>query len=393
MKPIILTFSSFYLPGFRGGGPIRTIANMVERLSDDFEFRIVTSDRDLGDSKPYPNIQVESWISVGKAMVFYTNNLSFLNFAKIMRTTSYDLLYLNSFFDPKFTLQPIIARVFNLKKPLILAPRGEFSKGALQIKSWKKKPFLLFARYSGLYADAVWHASTDAEAKDIDQNFLKTSERVRVARNISVAGDLLATPTQITNAEDSHHKTEERLLRVCFLSRISPMKNLDYALEILAKVQTKVFFEIYGPREDLIYWRKCDALIQALPHNIKANYLGPVDNSRVAEIIGMHDLFFVPSRGENFGHVFMESLSAGVPILVSDQTPWRDLEKQNLGWDIPLDKPDSFVAAIEKSATLNEQQRLDVRRNCINFSQAKAYDPFTVEDNRALFINALTVNH
>jgi glycosyltransferase involved in cell wall biosynthesis len=203
----------------------------------------------------------------------------------------------------------------------------------------------------------------------------------------------LATPSHLTSSEESQHKTQERVLRVCFLSRISAMKNLDYALEILVKVQTQVIFEIYGPKEDLVYWHKCDALIKSLPHNVKVNYYGPVNNSRVAEIIGMHDLFFVPSRGENFGHVFIESLSVGVPILVSDQTPWRDLEKQGLGWDIPLESPDRFVAAIEQSAALNDQQRFDVRQKCINFAQTKADDPLTVNDNRALFKNALTLNN
>ena len=81
MKPIILIFTAFYLPGYRGGGPIQTIANMVDCLSDDFDFRIVTSDRDLGDSNSYPNVVVDDWNSVGKAMVFYisSNYSSFLN--------------------------------------------------------------------------------------------------------------------------------------------------------------------------------------------------------------------------------------------------------------------------------------------------------------------------
>jgi len=66
VKPVILTFVGCYLPGYRGGGPIRTIANMVDRLGDEFEFRIITMDRDLGDVKPYENVKVDSWNAVGK---------------------------------------------------------------------------------------------------------------------------------------------------------------------------------------------------------------------------------------------------------------------------------------------------------------------------------------
>ena len=73
MKPIILTFTRHYLPGQRAGGPIRTIANLVERLGDEFEFRIVAVDRDVGDTRPYPNVERGAWTRCGKGWVLYTS--------------------------------------------------------------------------------------------------------------------------------------------------------------------------------------------------------------------------------------------------------------------------------------------------------------------------------
>jgi hypothetical protein len=69
--PVILTFTGCYLPGYKGGGPIRTIANMVAVLKDEFDFRIVTSDHDLGDRTAYPGIQVNTWEKVAGAQVLY----------------------------------------------------------------------------------------------------------------------------------------------------------------------------------------------------------------------------------------------------------------------------------------------------------------------------------
>ena len=46
-KMRVLVFVSNYLPGYRGGGPIRTIQNMVENLGDEIEFLIVTRDLSL----------------------------------------------------------------------------------------------------------------------------------------------------------------------------------------------------------------------------------------------------------------------------------------------------------------------------------------------------------
>ncbi|MBK8317250.1 MAG: glycosyltransferase family 4 protein [Betaproteobacteria bacterium] len=163
-------------------------------------------------------------------------------------------------------------------------------------------------------------------------------------------------------------------LRVCFLSRIAPMKNLDYALKVLAHVKAPVQFHIYGPKELPAYWEECEALIRQLPPNVLVTYGGSVENSQVRSVIAMHDLFFVPSRGENFGHVFMEALSAGVPILVSDKTPWRDLKEQKLGWDISLEQLDEFVRAVEEAAGFDALMRAEMRTRCVSFARDKAED-------------------
>ena len=67
----ILTVVPNYLPGYEAGGPIRTIANMVEWFGDEFTFLIITADRDLGDTQPYTDIRVNEWQRVGKAQVCY----------------------------------------------------------------------------------------------------------------------------------------------------------------------------------------------------------------------------------------------------------------------------------------------------------------------------------
>ncbi len=67
----ILVALDCYLPGVRAGGPIRSIANLVDRLGDEYGFCIVTSDRDLRDTLPYPGLRVDQWKKVGKAQVLY----------------------------------------------------------------------------------------------------------------------------------------------------------------------------------------------------------------------------------------------------------------------------------------------------------------------------------
>ena len=93
-KPVILCFVAYYLPGYRSGGPVRTISNFVDHLGDEFDIRIVTRDRDVLDDKPYSGIRVDNWCTVGKAHVFYASvqTLSLGGIAQLIRDT------------PRFTL-------------------------------------------------------------------------------------------------------------------------------------------------------------------------------------------------------------------------------------------------------------------------------------------------
>ena len=67
----ILVLTSCYLPGYKAGGPVRSISGMIQSLGDEFEFRVLTLDHDLGDRQPYPGVVRGAWTPVGKAQVMY----------------------------------------------------------------------------------------------------------------------------------------------------------------------------------------------------------------------------------------------------------------------------------------------------------------------------------
>ena len=62
-------------------------------------------------------------------------------------------------------------------------------------------------------------------------------------------------------------------------------------------------------------------------------------------------MFFLPSFSENFGHAINEALSVGVPVLISDKTPWRNLQEKGMGWDLSLDNRRAFIEVIEAMAS------------------------------------------
>jgi glycosyltransferase involved in cell wall biosynthesis len=67
----------------------------------------------------------------------------------------------------------------------------------------------------------------------------------------------------------------------------------------------------------------------------------------------------LPTRNENFGYVILEALLAGCPVILSDQTPWRDLDAKQAGWVVPLGDEAGFVRALD---TLIQMDSADFHR-------------------------------
>jgi hypothetical protein len=99
MKPIILCFADYYLPGHKAGGPIRSVANLVDVFYSEFDFLIVARDRDFLDAEPFPDVLIDQWNNVGNAKVFYASPkmLSVRGIYRLLNETPHDALYLNSF--------------------------------------------------------------------------------------------------------------------------------------------------------------------------------------------------------------------------------------------------------------------------------------------------------
>ncbi|MBI5034848.1 MAG: glycosyltransferase [Chloroflexi bacterium] len=354
MTRVLITVGH-YLPGYQAGGPVRSIANLVEQLGDEFEFYIVTRDREFGSTQPYSNIKVNQWQPVGKAQVRYLSPMAsnVWNWQAIFRSVDYDTLYLNSFFA-RWTLLGLVLKRARWLTPrkVVLAPRGEFSSGAIKFKSQRKRGYLRLQNRLGLCRSVVWHATSDSEVEDIRREVPPASWQ---NTTIHVADNLVALPKQVQGLAFTRCKQQGEL-RVVFLSRVAPKKNLDFALSSLRNVHGSVQFDIYGPIEDRAYWETCLKIMATMPQNVCVEYKGAVLPDEVAQVLSQSHLFLLPTQGENFGHAIYEALATGCPLLISDQTPWRDLQAHQVGWDLPLEDPAAFSAAMNECVAWDQMQ-------------------------------------
>jgi glycosyltransferase involved in cell wall biosynthesis len=321
---------------------------------------------------------------MGSAMVYYISpqSCTVKGLAKLITDTPHDILYINSFFDPVFTIRLMLARKMGLLpiKLVIVAPRGEFEEGCVRLKYPKKIAYIQAARILGLYKKVIWHASSENEAKNIVRIMKVNRNSIKIALNL---------PTKIIHnipLDVSIQSVPNSIgLRLVFLSRITREKNLDYALRVLKKVTQRVYFDIYGPAEDATYWKECQKLISQLPSNVMVNYLGSVRPDQVPHVFSRYDLFFFPTSGENYGHVIVESLMAGTPVLISDKTPWCNLQDKGFGWDKDLKNMDSFVEVIEKCSLFTDDEWTKIRYLVKSKIMECLFDPTILEENRLLF--------
>jgi glycosyltransferase involved in cell wall biosynthesis len=278
-------------------------------------------------------------------------------------------------FSKGFTIYPLLAsRKGSHQAKVILSPRGMLRNSALRFKPLKKKLFLNLMCWAGLHRRLHFHASDETEQKDINYHF---GAQAKVSR----IDNLPATPT---NWPANLTKTPGEL-SIVFVGRIHPIKNLDYLLERLRKINGSAKLSIIGSREDKGFWEKCQDIIKSLPSFITVQYLGEMANHEIPAITREHHIFALPTRGENFGHAIFEALCCKKPVLISDQTPWRHLKQAKVGWDISLDDPEGFERAIEEAMAWDQRAYDEWSENVFNFANRYMDNSNAVEKYRQLF--------
>ena len=338
-KPKILIFTDWYLPGYKAGGPIKSCANLVAQLHNDFQFFIICSDRDYLETQPYTEITRGQWNSVGKAQVMYLapEQEKFSHIRRIIRSITPDKIYINGIFSRVYSIYSLFA-ARRLKSPLIVAPRGMLAPGAMALKRGKKRIFLTAIKVIGGYRNILFHATDEAEAAHIREN-IGHNTAIQVIPNIpglSTAAEKKISPKP---------SKRKNVLNSITVARIAPEKNIDFAVKCFMDIppHVTVNHRFIGPVYDEKYLATCRRLAAGLPQHVTVEFIASTPPAGIAKELEVADLFFLPTLGENYGHAIIEALMANVPVLISNRTPWRELSDKKLGMDADLKDKRIFV--------------------------------------------------
>lgn len=382
-KSKLLLFSDWFYPGYKAGGPIKSVTNLSIALQQSIEVYVFTADTDLNETQPYHSIESNNWttpVENSNVKVYYCSKgkLNKQKIADIIYEVKPTHIYLNHLWSYWFVLQPlfIVWRKFKDVK-IVLCPRGALFPSALHYLNTypKKKVMMSVIKLLGIHKKIHFHATTIQEKEVIQQHF--GNVKIDIANNLPD----LQQPS-LTTIEK---KVGE--LKLVFIARIVDIKNLKVLLQNLLQVKSNIHVTIAGPTEDKNYWNECELLINQMSPNIKVNYIGQITPQQVMPLIKEHHLYCLPTQGENFGHSIFEAFMIGRPVLISNKTPWLNLSNLKAGWDVDLTNENCLLQNIEDAASWNQTEFDEYCNGSWQVAKKYLSNPNLIADYNDLFSN------
>jgi glycosyltransferase involved in cell wall biosynthesis len=372
----ILIIIDWFLPGTLSGGPVRSYANLIEHLKDDFEFYIITRNSDYGLNIPYEGIIPNIWTKFNDyTKVYYISKeaLSKSHLKRVITDIEFDIAFVNGIYSWYFSILPVLL-LKKSKKKVIVSARGMLNPQAFSVKARKKIIYLKLARLLNIYSGVIFHATNTDEAVCIKNRIGKT-KIVHIAPNLPRKQDLKLKTLSKKNSP----------VKFVNIARISIEKGTLRMLSGLEGVEQSLILDLYGPIYDKQYWVKCKEVISRLPKHIKVSYKGVLESESILSALTKYDFFVLLSEGENFGHAILEALSVGLPVIISDQTPWRDLEAKLLGWDINANEKLNIVNAYTDAINMSNSDYKKWSQATHEYATLYIDNPDLVQKNKKLF--------
>jgi len=324
-----LIFTDWYVPGYRAGGPIQSVYNLAKLLSNNFDVKVVTRITDYASIEPYAGISANTWTSIGvhhEVLYIDSENLNIKTIRNLCKTYKSDVILINGLFSFYFSILPLFFTNFYGAQKTFVAVRGMLHQSALKVKPLKKQLFLAFARGFGLYKTTTLLSTSNYEDKEI--------KNVLGAVKIVSAPNIPLLPDKNFNFSKKAFKSEEGILRLLFLGRISPEKNPVMVLKALKSSKEKIHISFAGAGIDEAYQQVFDNELKSMPDNIAITCLNELPHTEILNLFNHTDVMILPSHGENFGHAIFESLAYATPVIISNNTPWKQMQESMAGIEV-----------------------------------------------------------
>jgi len=369
---LIFVYDHYY-PDYTAGGPITALANLAELLKEKTSIKIITSAYEYSTKETLKGIEWDQWTSWKGIPVWYATDNKSLRAAFKGLDKNNSIIYLNGVLSVRYFLFPLWL-TYRLNLKTVISPRGMLQKGAIN-DSIKKIFYLKMLAAFGLFKHAGWHATDSQESEDIRTWF---------------DADAVVIPDVpvVKREEKISFVKHSGQLRLVYFSLIAEKKNLLFFLELLLDpMLAHVELDIIGPVKDSHYWNLCLQRIRTLSNPERIQYKGEINPDKISVTLPFYHCLVLPTHGENFGHAIIEMLASSRPVLISDKTPWHDLEAFGAGFSLNLQK-EKWKATLITISNWNQRVFDEVSASSFNYYRSK----FNFDDLKMRYLKLFSSN-
>jgi glycosyltransferase involved in cell wall biosynthesis len=338
---IIHTISSM---GINSGGPALSTFLTVKGLRDkDVSAEIATYQVSEKSDKLISSEDFIHVLSPGDNKFAYSKHLKTF----LLQNKQYNIFHSQGVWQYPTYITAKIARKLN--KPYIITPRGMLYPQDLAKGKLKKSIFLKLFLLNDLQKATCIHATCIEEMEHL--------------RNLEIASPIAVIPNPIDIADIEKPVKAKTKLRVGYLGRVHPRKNIERLIYAWHQLRNDVNHgELViigdGDKQYLDFLKQESKRLQL--NNVV--FTGFLSGNEKEKTLNSLSFLVVPSDFENFGNIVTEALVKGIPVIASKGTPWRELNTHRCGWWIDNDI-DTIAKTLKEAIALSkeEYQQMGVR--------------------------------
>tara|TARA_B100000902_G_scaffold392929_1_gene446219 strand:+ start:67618 stop:68775 length:1158 start_codon:yes stop_codon:yes gene_type:complete len=364
---LCLVSSSFYPASFYGG-PISSNWDMSNFLSKENVDVYVSSTNANGKTKL--DVTTNQFIKKkNNLFVKYYNEqiINYFSFSFIFGIWSdirkSDIIYIQYLYH--YTV--FFSLIFSIiqSKKIVLCPRGSLSEYTLSYKNRLIKKLWITILIKPFNRLINWQATSYLEKEDILRKFSKAKVSI-IPDGIDFSSFQLKSNINIRELIFKYTgKKYDNVSQLFFsMGRLHSIKSFDILIKsfsMYVKNENNSKMIIAGPDDG--QEKKLQYLIKKLNLYDSVFLIGQVNLNQKRELLINSTVFCLCSQYESFGIVIAESLACGTPVIVSNKTPWKDIENHNCGIFVNNNINDFFNALKDfKIESFSEE-------NCKNYAR------------------------
>lgn len=277
--------------------------------------------------------------SIYKDLDFTVSKYLKNNIKKINIIYSYEDCSINSF---KIAKENNIKTIYDLTSPYWRLKKKILDEEKLYQPNWNLSSLEFSSdNKCRLKDDELFLSDEVIVASKFSADSLKLYKKKKIIVNVIPYG-VKCPEKKFINRREKNTK-----FKILFVGRPILSKGIQYLIKIVSLLDFNWEIEIAGsiPEKPFQISKSLDIFFKSP----KVKFLGQINHSKLLNKMQKSHVLLLPSLYEGFGHVLLEALSCGLPIITTENTGGRDFVKDSInGFITPIRDTSKTVETLYK---------------------------------------------